>query len=62
MIRGVLGDALGLNVRAITPSPEHKSPDLLVDFADARILVEIERKTDDQQLRDLLSRKSGATL
>lgn len=62
MIRAVIGGALGLDVRAIRPAREHKSPDLLVDCGGARILVEVERKTDDQQLRDLLSRESGATL
>lgn len=62
MIRGILRDVLGLNVSMITPSPEHKSPDLLIEFADVRILTEVERKTDDQQLRDLLNGEKGATL
>lgn len=62
MIRGILRDVLGLNVSTITPSPEHKSPDLLIEFAGVRILTEVERKTDDQQLRDLLDGEKGTTL
>ena len=61
-IRGILRDVLGLNVSMITPSPEYKSPDLLVEFAGVRILTEVERKTDDQQFRDLVDSKKGATL
>ncbi len=62
MVRRVFRDMLGLKVTMITPSPEHKSPDLLIEFAGARILTEVERKTNDQQLRNLLEGEEGATL
>ncbi len=62
MIRDILRDVLRLNVSMITPSPEYKSPDLLIEFAGVRILTEVERKTDDQQLRDLVDSKKGGTL
>ena len=62
MIRGILRDVLGLNVSMITTSPEYKSPDLLIEFAGVRMLTEVERKTDDQQFRDLLDDEKGATL
>lgn len=62
MIRGIFRDELGLNVSMITSSPTHKSPDLLIEFAGVRILTEVERKTDDQQLRDLLDGEKGVTL
>ena len=62
MIRGVLRDVLALNVSMIMPSTEHKSPDLLIEFAGVRILTEVERKTDDQKLRDLLNGENFATL
>jgi hypothetical protein len=62
MIRGILRDVPELNVSMIMPSPKHKSPDLLIKFTGVRILTEVERKTDDQQLRDLLDVEKGATL
>lgn len=62
MIRGRLRDVCGLNVSMITPSPEYKSPDLLIEFADVRILTEVERKADDQQFRDLLEGEKGAPI
>lgn len=62
MVRGILRDVLGLNVSMIAPSPEHKSPDLLIEFAGVKILTEVKRKTDDQQFRDLLDSRKGATL
>lgn len=62
MIRGILRDVLGLNVAMIAPSPKYKSPDLLIEFADVRILIEVKRKTDDKQLRDLLDGEKGTTL
>lgn len=62
VIRGILRDILRLNVSMITSSPDHKSPDLLIESAGVRILTEVERKTDDQQLRALLDSKKGATL
>jgi len=62
MIRGILLEVLGLNVSMITPSPEYKSPDLLIEFAGVRVLTEVERKTDDQQFRDLVDSKKGVML
>ncbi len=62
MIRGILLEVLGLNVSMITPSPKYKSPDLLIEFAGVRVLAEVERKTDDQQFRDLVDSKKGVTL
>lgn len=62
MVLSNLRDALGLSVFAITSSPKHKSPDLLIEFPGAKILVEVERKTDDQQFNDLLDGEKGGTL
>ena len=62
MIRGILLEVLGLNISMITPSPEYKSPDLLIEFAGVRVLTEVKRKTDDQQFRDLVDSKKGVTL
>jgi hypothetical protein len=62
MVRGILQDALGLSVCTIMPSSEHKSPDLLIQFPGSKILVEVERKTDDQQFRHLLDGEKGKTL
>jgi hypothetical protein len=62
IIHGVLRDVLGLNVSMITPSPEYKSPDLRIEFGGVTILTEVERKTDDQQFRNLLNGGKGATI
>ena len=62
MIRGIFQDVPELNVNMITPSPKHKSPDLFIEFSDIKILTEVERKTDDQQLRDLLDGEKGTRL
>jgi hypothetical protein len=61
-VRKALGDALGLRVHAVPDSPDHKSPDLLIEVGKKRIVVEVERKADDQQLRDLLDSDEGTIL
>lgn len=62
MIRSILQVELRLNVFKIPPSPYQKSPDLLIEFPGSRILVEVERKTDDHQFRNLLDGEKGAML
>ena len=62
MIRSILQVELLLNVFTIPPSPYQKSPDLLIEFPGSRILVEVERKTDDHQFRNLLDGEKGAML
>ena len=62
MVRNIFRDVLGLHVSMIAPSPKYKSPDLLIEFAGVRVLTEVERKTDDQQFRNLLDGEKGGTL
>ena len=49
-------------VESIEPSPIHKAPDLAVIICGQRVLIEVESKNDDKQLRNLLCQEKGATL
>jgi len=62
MVGKILRDVFGLSVSMITQSPKDKSPDLLIEFAGVRVLTEVERKTDDRQLSNLLDDQKGVTL
>ncbi len=52
----------GLEAQAIRPNPSHKTPDIVVAIGEHRVLLEVERKADDQQLRNLLSGEPGASI
>jgi hypothetical protein len=49
-------------VESIEPSPVHKAPDLAVTICGQRVLIEVESKDDDKQLRNLLGQEKGAAL
>lgn len=55
-------EEMGVSARALKPSPTHKTPDLQVSVNDQRILIEVESKTEDQQVRDLVNGSKGGTL
>jgi len=61
-VRGLLLQRPVLQVDVIPPSPRHKTPDLLVRSDGVRVFIEVERRVDDKQLRDLLNGPDGATL
>ena len=42
---------------SVEPSPVHKAPDLAVTICGQRVLIEVESKDDDKQLRNLLSQE-----
>jgi hypothetical protein len=52
----------GFLVESVEPSPVHKTPDLAVSIECQRVLIEVEAKSDDKQIRDLLHQEKGATL
>lgn len=61
-VRRLMAQRPPLEADLIAPSADHKTPDLLVRAADVRVLIEVEKKADDKQLRDLLDKHDGAIL
>lgn len=61
LIKGLLTQR-GFLVESVEPSPVHKTPDLTVSIECQRVLIEVEAKNDDRQIRDLLHQEKGATL
>jgi hypothetical protein len=55
-------NALGLSALPISATHAHKTPDILVEAPDGRVLIEVEGKPRDRQVRDLLDGPAGATL